>query len=689
MAAVIGALRVNLGLNSAEFESGMKKASGAMKALSGAFAALGGVAIFAGFTTGITQAVGRIEEARKLTAQLDQALTNTGNTARTSGKEVAEFADDLEKSTGRAAEEILAVSTNLATFGFSREVFFDAIKLADDMSAAWGGDLRQNMEGLARALADPEKGLAMLTKRGITFTDQQKAMISSFVQANDIIGAQGVVMDALNEQVKGVAASGFTGLTAAQARATKAMEDFFETIAGSLQVNMGLEMSLAAVAAALNFVSANFDVIARAAGVAGTAILTALGPTIWATVSTAAVAMSTAVVGAIRAIGIAIAANPIGLLITAFAAAVAAAFLFRDEIKQAIGVDFAGIIAGAVNTVIGAFVGAFEAIKATWSALPAALGDLVYQAAESTVNGVIYMIREVQVSINKFISTINGALASMGSNVQIGGMDLMGYADIGNPYAGQAKAVGEAASAAFAGAQGDYIGKLAETLGFVGDEATTAAAGITALGTALDGGAGGAGGGSGGAAGGAKNLGSALTEAARAAREEWDFYRGTFNDFFSDLSHGLKSGEGFWQSFGNAASNALSSIADRLMSMASSGLFDMLFGAFMGGMMPGGSWNIPKAHVPGGFFPAFANGTNFAPGGMAWVGERGPELVNLPRGSQVIPNHELGGVGGGIKVSIDARGAQMGVAEQIEDMIRFRLPDIIRHHSGTSLVERG
>jgi phage-related tail protein len=41
--------------------------------------------------------------------------------------------------------------------------------------------------------------------------------------------------------------------------------------------------------------------------------------------------------------------------------------------------------------------------------------------------------------------------------------------------------------------------------------------------------------------------------------------------------------------------------------------------------------------------PGFANGTNFAPGGVALVGERGPELVNLPRGSQVIPNHKMGG----------------------------------------------
>lgn len=34
----------------------------------------------------------------------------------------------------------------------------------------------------------------------------------------------------------------------------------------------------------------------------------------------------------------------------------------------------------------------------------------------------------------------------------------------------------------------------------------------------------------------------------------------------------------------------------------------------------------------------FATGTNYAPGGMAMVGERGPELVNLPRGSTVTPH---------------------------------------------------
>lgn len=43
--------------------------------------------------------------------------------------------------------------------------------------------------------------------------------------------------------------------------------------------------------------------------------------------------------------------------------------------------------------------------------------------------------------------------------------------------------------------------------------------------------------------------------------------------------------------------------------------------------------------------PGFASGTDSAPGGMAWVGEKGPELVNLPKGSQVIPNSEVNNYG--------------------------------------------
>jgi hypothetical protein len=49
-------------------------------------------------------------------------------------------------------------------------------------------------------------------------------------------------------------------------------------------------------------------------------------------------------------------------------------------------------------------------------------------------------------------------------------------------------------------------------------------------------------------------------------------------------------------------------------------------------------------------FPQFAGGVQNFSGGLAVVGERGPELVNLPGGSDVIPNSRMGG--GGVSITI-------------------------------------
>lgn len=45
--------------------------------------------------------------------------------------------------------------------------------------------------------------------------------------------------------------------------------------------------------------------------------------------------------------------------------------------------------------------------------------------------------------------------------------------------------------------------------------------------------------------------------------------------------------------------------------------------------------------------PGFANGVKDFQGGIALVGERGPEIVTLPTGSSVIPNHNIATMGGG------------------------------------------
>lgn len=75
-----------------------------------------------------------------------------------------------------------------------------------------------------------------------------------------------------------------------------------------------------------------------------------------------------------------------------------------------------------------------------------------------------------------------------------------------------------------------------------------------------------------------------------------------------------------------------------------------------------------------------ANGTQNWKGGMTWVGERGPELVNLPRGAQVIPNHRAQNMAsGGINVTVDARGSNdpAAVRAQVQQGILEAAPAII------------
>jgi hypothetical protein len=70
-----------------------------------------------------------------------------------------------------------------------------------------------------------------------------------------------------------------------------------------------------------------------------------------------------------------------------------------------------------------------------------------------------------------------------------------------------------------------------------------------------------------------------------------------------------------------------------------------------------------------------ALGTDNWRGGLSWVGERGPELVNLPMGAQVIPNNQLGSLGGGgmsfsYAPRIDARGASLQAVQDLDQRMR-------------------
>lgn len=119
-------------------------------------------------------------------------------------------------------------------------------------------------------------------------------------------------------------------------------------------------------------------------------------------------------------------------------------------------------------------------------------------------------------------------------------------------------------------------------------------------------------------------------------------------EFMAELNQDLKDGlidaivEG--KNFGEVLENVAKQLAKAALQAAlfGDGPLAGLFGG--GGGLLGGLF--------GGGLKFFARGTDYAPGGAAIVGEEGPELVHLPRGSKVIPNHKLGQGGGRSQVDV-------------------------------------
>jgi hypothetical protein len=134
------------------------------------------------------------------------------------------------------------------------------------------------------------------------------------------------------------------------------------------------------------------------------------------------------------------------------AAAGAAATAMFFDIKADAASGMQSVIKSVVgfgNTAVNTFEGAFEAIKAIWGLLPAAIGDLVFQAANSLLEGVESMLNGVVARINGFIQGINTGLEALGSDRRITILGDLDLGEIENRFAGAATRAGTAASDAF------------------------------------------------------------------------------------------------------------------------------------------------------------------------------------------------------------------------------------------------
>jgi tape measure domain-containing protein len=119
------------------------------------------------------------------------------------------------------------------------------------------------------------------------------------------------------------------------------------------------------------------------------------------------------------------------------------------------------------------------------------------------------------------------------------------------------------------------------------------------------------------------------------------------------------------------AKGALASFLQMLAKMAAMEGVEAIFGKSgtsigggEGGDSSGSSGLISAAWGGVKSIPGFANGTNSTPGGSVLIGERGPEIVDLPRGSRVTPSAPSMAMlrGGGAKNSYVNNGGNIIVA---------------------------
>ena len=115
------------------------------------------------------------------------------------------------------------------------------------------------------------------------------------------------------------------------------------------------------------------------------------------------------------------------------------------------GIESAGqIIKDVLNTIIGAFVFAYDTISASWNGLPAAIGDVAVQAFNS-------VLATIQNALNAVVSAIN-AVSSAAAGVTGINVGMVGEVNLGKlttEYAGAGKATAESFNKAF---NTDYLG---------------------------------------------------------------------------------------------------------------------------------------------------------------------------------------------------------------------------------------
>lgn len=203
----------------------------------GTAAKYGGAALGGGLVVGLKSSITAYEESRKVTAETNRLILNSGGVANASAKHIAALGTSIMKKTGIDDEQIKSGSNMLLTFhrirnevGKGSKIFDRATVAATDLGVKMGTDSAGAATQLGKALSDPAKGLTRLMRSNIDFTKSEQKKIMTLQKSGNVLGAQKLMLGVIEGQVGGVAASHATPL----AKLKISLGELQETIGGGV-----------------------------------------------------------------------------------------------------------------------------------------------------------------------------------------------------------------------------------------------------------------------------------------------------------------------------------------------------------------------------------------------------------------------------------------------------------------------
>lgn len=166
-----------------------------------------GTASFAAVAGVLGFSISNATTLKEAQGQLNAAMQSSGGAARISQDALDAVNKSLTSTTLLTPQVATAMETAIVPFkNISATVFPQVSQAAADMAARLGTDPVAAAQLLGKALDDPTQGIGKLRAAQIVLSKSTQDQVKQMQSAGDITGAQGVIIDALQQKYGGAAA---------------------------------------------------------------------------------------------------------------------------------------------------------------------------------------------------------------------------------------------------------------------------------------------------------------------------------------------------------------------------------------------------------------------------------------------------------------------------------------------------